>query len=183
MTNFDIKHLLINLQLEYHRQQPIYPKLLASFESLAEFSSKSLAEFHSLESELQKMIFSNNLKRLPEEIRKRLMDIFHLCRKYRHDRIVIEEFFGESMNSKFYHTMKEILRTKNLINRKQSLTAIVQIHKHFTQISRLNIHDPISDRQLDFILQNVRSQCSKEHKSIEQGMKNMVHLGCLQVIP
>lgn len=182
IENSDIKHLMTNLRLEYHRQQSIYPKLLDSFESLAESSLKSVFEFHSLESELQKLILSNNFKRLPEEIRKRLIDILHICQRFRHDRIIVEEFFGETMNSKFYHIMKEILRTKNLINRKQSLTAIVQIHKHFTQISRLNTHELITDRQLDLILQHVQNKCPKEYKMIEIGIKNMVKLGCLQVI-
>ena len=182
LGNYDIQLLLTNLQLEYHREQSIYPKLLELFETLAESSSKSLMEFHSLEYELQKLIFSNNIKRIPEDIRKRLNDILSICKNFRHHRIFVEELFGETMNYRFYSTMKEILRTKNLINRKQSLTAIVQIHKHFTQISRLNTYHLLSDRQLDLILQNIQSKYPKEQKMIEEAIKNMVKLGCLQVI-
>lgn len=176
--NYEIKLLLTNLQLEYHRTQSIYPKLLQSFENLLESSSKSLMELHSLENDLQKLIFSTNIKRIPEDIRKRLNEILNICKTFRHDRIFVEELFGETMNYRFYSTMKEILRTKNLINRKQSLTAIVQIHKHFT---RLNTHHHlITDRQLDLILQNIQNKYPKEQKILEESIKNMVKLGCLQ---
>ncbi len=181
ITNYDIKTLLTDLQLEYNRQQPIYPKLIDSLETLAESYSKPLSELHSFERELQKFIFSTNIKRIPEEVRKRFNDILSLCKKFRNDRLLVEELFGETMNYKFYNKLKEIFQTKNLINRKQSLTAIVQIHKHFIQISRLRSQSFLSDQQLDLILQNIQIKCSKQQKSIEEMMKNMAKLGYLQV--
>jgi hypothetical protein len=86
--------------------------------------------------------------------------------------------FGEIINLKFYNQIKEILKTKNLINRKQSLTAIIQIHKYFTQI---NTRNSLSDQQLDLIVQNIQINCSKEQKFIEEKIKNMIKLGWLQV--
>jgi hypothetical protein len=156
----------------------MYPKLIDSLESLAESYSKSLSEFHSFEHDLQKFVSSNNIKRIPDEVRKRLNEILNLCKKFRNDRLLIDQLFNETMYLKFYNQIKEILKTKNLINRKQSLTAIVQIHKYFTQ---LNTRNYLSDQQLDLIIQNIQIKCSKEHKFIEENIKNMVKLGCLQV--
>ena len=68
------------------------------------------------------------------------------------------------MNYKFYNKMKEMLKTKNLFGTKQSLTAIVQIHKHFLQISRLNSQNFVTDLQLDLILENIRVKMPKTTK-------------------
>src|SRR6202044_2243600 len=116
-----------NLKLEHNLQQPIYPKLIDSLELLAESYSKSLSELHSFEHELEKIINS----RIPEDIRKRLNDIISHCKNIRNDRILIEKFSNEIMNSKSYNKLKEIIKTKNFISRKQSLTIIIQIHKYF----------------------------------------------------
>jgi hypothetical protein len=181
ITNYDIKLFLTNLQLEHNRQQPIYPKLIDCLESLAESYSNSLVELHSLERELQKFIFSNNIKRIPDEVRKHLNDMILLCKKFRNDRILLEQLFGEKMNYKFYNKMKEIFKTKNLISRKQSLIAIVQIHKHFIQIAHLHSQNFLSDQQLDLILQNSQIKCSKQQKYIEEMIEHMAKLGHLQV--
>jgi hypothetical protein len=174
ITNYDIKTLLTNIQLEYNRQQPIYPKLLDLLKSLAESYSHSLSELHSLEKDLQ-ILSNNNTKRIPDEVRRRLNEMILLCKKFSTDRKLVEAFFGETMNYKFYNKIKEILKTKNLISRKQSLTAIVQIHKHFLQISNLNSQKFLSDQQLDLIIQ---IKCSK----YQEILKHMAELGRLQVL-
>ncbi len=156
----------------------MYQKIIESLESLAESYSKSLFELHSFERDLQKFVSSNNIKRIPEDVRKRLNEILNLCKKFRNDRLLIDQLFGEIINLKFYNQIKEILKTKNLINRKQSLTAIIQIHKYFTQI---NTRNSLSDQQLDLIVQNIQINCSKEQKFIEEKIKNMIKLGWLQV--
>ncbi len=182
ITNNDIKKLLTDLQLEHNRQQAIYPKFIDSFQSLAESYSNSLSELHSLERELQNILLSstNNIKRIPDEVRRRLNDMIFFCKKFSTNRILLEQLFGETMNYKFYNKMKEIFKTKNFISRKQSLTAFIQIHKHFLQISRLNSQKILSDHQLDLILQNIQIKCSTQQKSIEDILKHMAELGYLQ---
>ncbi|CAF0821315.1 unnamed protein product [Rotaria sp. Silwood1] len=182
ITNYDIKTLLINIQLEYNRQQPIYPKLIDYLQTLAESYSNSLIEFHSFERELQKLLLSShpNIKRMPDEIRKRLNDIILFCKKFHNDYTLLEQLFGQTMNYKFYNKMKEILKTKNFISRKQSLTAIVQMHKHFLKILRLNTYKFLSDHELDRILQNIQIKCFKQQKYIEIIIKHMTELGYLQ---
>jgi hypothetical protein len=180
ITNYDIKTLLTNIQLEYNRQQSVYSKLLDLIQSLAESYSNSLSELHSLERDLEKILLSsnNNTKRIPEEVRRRLNEIILCCKKFSHDRQLVEHLFGQTMNYKFYNKMKEILKTKNLISRKQSLTAIVQIHKHFLQISRLYSQNFLSDQQVDSIHENMQAKCAKH----EDALKNMAELGYLQVL-
>ncbi|CAF3948002.1 unnamed protein product, partial [Rotaria sp. Silwood2] len=121
-----------------------------------------------------------NIKRIPDEIRKRLNDMILFCKKFHNDYTLLEQLFGQTMNYKFYNKMKEILKTKNFISRKQSLTAIVQMHKHFSKISRLNTYNFLSDYELDKILQNIQIKCFKQQKYIEEVIKHMTELGYLQ---
>jgi len=104
-----------------------------------------------------------------------------LCKKFRNDRFLTEELFGEKMNYQFYNKLKEIFTTKNLNSRKQLLIPIVQIHKHFIQIGHLHSQNFLSDQQLDLILQNSQIKCSKQQKYIEKMIEHMAKLGHLQV--
>ncbi|CAF0798896.1 unnamed protein product [Rotaria sordida] len=182
ITNHDIKTLLINIQLEYNRQQPIYPKLIDYLQILAESYSNSLAELHCFERELQKLFLSShmNIKRIPDEIRKCLNDMILFCKQVNNDHTLLEQLFGSTMNYKFYNKIKEILKRKNFISRKQSLNAIVQMHKYFLKISRLNTYNFLSEYELDKILQNIQIKCFQQQKYIEDIIKHMTQLGYLQ---
>ena len=183
ITRYDIKTFLTNIQLEYHRQQPIYPKLLDYMKILVESYSSSLSDIHSFEQDLQNLLrsFHNNIKRMPDEIRKHLNDMILFCRKLNNDHILIGQLFSDTTNYKYYNQMKEILTTKNFINRKQFLTAIVQMCKYFLKISNLNSYKLLSEYQLDVIFENSQIKYSKQCHSIEEILKNMADLGHLQV--
>ncbi|CAF3379440.1 unnamed protein product [Rotaria socialis] len=179
ITNYDIKTILINIQLEYNRQQSTYLKLIDCLQSLAASYSNSLAEIHSLERELQSLLVSSHsaIKRIPDEIRKRLNDLILFCKKLSNDPKLLEQLFGQTMNYKFYNKMKEILETKNFLSRKQSLTAIVQMHKHFLKISNLNLNNILSAHELDKIFEH---KCFQQDKHVQESIKHMAELGYLQ---
>lgn len=183
ITNHDIRTLLINIQLEYNRQQPVYPKLMDSIQSLAESYSSSLAELRSFERELKNLLASSHIhiRRIPDEIRKRLNDIISLCKTFSNNYVLLEKLFGQTMNYKFYNKMKEMFKSKNLLSRKQSSNAIVQIHKHFLNISRSNTQSYLTDNKIDRILQIIHTKCSQQANSIEETLKNMAQSGNLQV--
>ncbi|CAF3674106.1 unnamed protein product [Adineta steineri] len=179
ITNHDIKSFLTEVQLEYNRQQPIYPKLIHNFQILANSYSNSFSELHSLEHDLEKILLlsnSNNMKRISDEVRRRLNDMLLYCKKFSMNRQLLEQLFNQTMHSKFYNKMKEILKTKNLISRKQSLTAIVQVHKQFVQIARLNSQLFLNDYQLDLIHQNIQTK----YPNFENTLRHMAELGHLQ---
>ena len=169
ITRFDIENLLIHLQLEYHRQQILYPKLVESVDNLIESYSNALVELHSFERDLEKFL-STNTKRIPEDVRKRLNEIVTYSKQIRNDRLLAEQIFADQSILKFYNKIKEIIQNKNLLNRKQSLTAIVQIHKHFSQIARSQSQTLLNDQQLD-----------SNFQQIEETIKILAKLGYLQV--
>ncbi|CAF0901018.1 unnamed protein product [Adineta ricciae] len=185
ITSFDIKTLLTNLRLEYNRQQAIYPKLIENFQTLVSSHSSSFAELYSLERDIQRVLFSSNsnTKRIPDEVRRRFNEIMVFCTQISVDRLLVEELYGPTMNYKFYNQVKEILKTGNIINKKQSLTAIVQIHKHFLRISRLHTRNYLLDQQLDTILENIQTWYPEKQDYFEDLLKHMAELGCLQVKP
>ncbi|UJR28057.1 hypothetical protein I4U23_009313 [Adineta vaga] len=123
---------------------------------------------------------NNNIKRIPDEVRRRLNEMILLCKKFSIDRTLLEQLFGPTMNYKLYNKMKEILKTKNLISRKQSVTAIVQMHKHFLQISSLQTQHCLTEQQLDLILQNIHDHFSEKQTYFEDIIKHMTELGYLQ---
>ncbi|CAF4418585.1 unnamed protein product, partial [Adineta steineri] len=156
------------------------PKLIHNFQILANSYSNSFSELHSLEHDLEKILLlsnSNNMKRISDEVRRRLNDMLLYCKKFSMNRQLLEQLFNQTMHSKFYNKMKEILKTKNLISRKQSLTAIVQVHKQFVQIARLNSQLFLNDYQLDLIHQNIQTK----YPNFENTLRHMAELGHLQV--
>lgn len=176
VTYYDIKALLTNIQVEYYSQRPIYPKSMDYLQSLAASYSNSLAELHSLERELQKFIGSSNYptKKVSDDFRRRLQDMISMCKKLSNSPHLLEQLFGQTMNYKFYNKMKELLKTKNFLIRKESLTAVIQMHKHFSKISNLNSNHFLSDNDLDKILQS-------KSKYIDEVLNRMAQLGYLQV--
>lgn len=156
ITSYDIKIFLINIKVEYNLQRDIYSKLTDYLDLLGESYSKSLFELHLFERELEELVF---IKRIPDEIRKRLNEIIIFCKKFRQHRILI-------LDDKFYNKIKEMFKIKNFFLKKQFLNSIIQIQKYFIQNSR----NFLSEQQLDFILHN------NQIKSIE----HMAKLGRLQ---
>ena len=185
ITSFDIKTLVTNLRLEYNRQQAIYPKLIEHYQTLISSHSSSFAELYSLERDIQRILLSSNsnTKRIPEEVRRRFNEIIVFCTQISVDQSLVEELYGPTMNYKLYNQVKEILKTGNIINKKQSFTAIVQIHKHFLRISRLNTRNYLSEQQLDTILENIQTWFPEKQDYFEDLLRHMAELGCLQVKP
>ena len=183
VTPHDLDTFLTHIQSEYARQQMSYSTLIQSCQSFAESYSNSLAELRSFERELTHVLTVGNgsVRRMSEEVRRRLHELMTLCRTLTHDRRALEELFGSTMNYKFYNQMKEMLKTRNFINRRQSLTSIIQMHKHFLHTSQTYGQATLADQQLDDILQTILEQCPKEHHRIETGLKRMAELGHLQV--
>lgn len=183
VTNCDLKTLLIDVQLEYHRQQPIYPKLLDSLQSLAACYSTSFAELRALERDLHSLLrsSSSSIKRIPDDVRRRLNEMIALCQQFYVDRSLREQLFGASMNVKFYNQLKDIFQTKHLAGRKQSLTAIVQTHKHFVQTSRSSTRRFLLSDQIDAVLQSVENQALDVKRDVRESFRRMAELGRLQV--
>lgn len=160
-----------------------YSTLVNYCQSFAESYSNSLSELHSLERELTHVLTVSNssARRMPEEVRRRLHELMALCRTFTHDRRALEELFGNTMNHKFYNKMREMLKTRKFINRRQSFTAIIQMHKDFLQTSRNYGQSTLADQQIDQVIHMMAEGCPKDHHRIEAAFKRMAELGHLQV--
>ena len=77
--------------------------------------------------------------------------------------------------------MKDMLKGKPLHGRKQSLTAIIQMHKHFVATSKANEYTPLNDQQYDRILQIVYERSREDAKDLKEIFRHMAQRGCLQV--
>ena len=171
------------MQLEYARQQGSFQKWIDAYYTLANSHSKSSSELNWLEKELNEIFSSpaNSLKRIPEELRRRLHEMLTLSRILSHHFDSVDELFSSTMNMKFYEKMKAMLKTRTFLNRKQSLTAIVQMHKHFLQSSKEFGANILIAEQIDSTLSIIREQCPEERPAIEVALKHLAELGHLQV--
>ena len=135
ITSFDFDEFFNEIQSHYACGQLNFTKLINRIETIAESYSNSLAELHSLERDLIQLFsnVTNASKRVPDEIRRRLNDLMNICRIFHSNRKSVNRLFGSEMNWKFYSKVREIVKTKNVLNQKQSLAALIQIHKHFIQ--------------------------------------------------
>jgi DNA repair ATPase RecN len=183
VATHDLDTFLTHIQLEYARQQMTYSTLMNYCQSFAESYSNSLFELHSLERELNHVfaISNSSARRMPEEVRRRLHELMTLCRTFSHNRRALDELFGNTMNYKFYNQMKEMLKTRNFVNRRQSLTAIIQMHKHFLHTSQNYGQSILAVQQIDDIIRTMTDECPKDHHRIEMAFKRMAELGHLQV--
>lgn len=95
-----------------------------------EVYSSSLNDLKTLEDELHRFLSSSNpnLKRVAEEIRRRLRDFLEFCRNFRSKKKIRETFLGPIFKSKIPSEIVEIVRTKQFLHRKKS---IVELHKEF----------------------------------------------------
>jgi hypothetical protein len=184
ITRHELQTCFIRIQQDYAGQKLTYEKLIDSCQSFARTYSTSLNALHSLENQLIQVVLpmnNNTLKRLPDDIRQRLHDLLHLCRTLSLNWHACDYLFGTTIDYKFYNKLKDMLKTRHFLNRKQSLTPIIHIHQTFRQVSLLYEQTMLFDQQFDTIRQFIHEICPNECIAIENILKQLAELGYLQV--